>query len=166
MRDRADRRDPGRRRTAVLGVLTVLALAVLAVTAWQTFRDDEDPYADYCAMVERERSVIAGALELGPTVGLIRALPSFERLAELAPEDIADDWERVIDGIVSLDAALDAAGVDPATYDREQRAGGVSAEERRSIDAAAAALNAPATNASMKSVQQQALDVCGSPLNL
>lgn len=157
---------PGRRRTALLVVLAVASLVVLGLVAWQKLTDPEDPYADYCASVEQERAVIGAAVEQGAGSGLIRALPSFERLAAEAPEDIADDWDQVIAGVEHLADELEAAGVDPATYDRDSPPEGLTSAERRRIDAAAAALNDPATNESMKSVQQQALDVCGTPLNL
>ncbi|WP_181407699.1 hypothetical protein [Nocardioides sambongensis] len=156
---------PGRRRTVLL-VLAVVALGVLGVSAWRTFGGDEDPYADYCAVVEQERALVGAALEQGAATGLIRALPSFERLADQAPEDLADDWERVISGVEHLERVLDDAGADPATYDRDDPPETVTRAERQEIDAAAAALGEPATSESMKSVQQQALDVCGTPLNL
>ena len=70
---------------------------------------------------------------------------------------------EAIDGLVE---ALDNAGVDPATYDRDKPPAGVTDEERAAIDAAARRLTAPETATALEAVQQQARDVCKTPLSL
>ena len=100
----------------------------------------------------------------GQTSGLIQALPSFEALAAKAPDDIADDWEIVIERINDLVDALDAAGVDPDSYDRRHPPAGLDPEERAAIDAAATALVSATTGRAMSGVQQQARDVCKTRL--
>ncbi|MEQ6901248.1 hypothetical protein [Nocardioides sp. YIM 152588] len=127
---------------------------------------DSQPFERYCETVAEQRAVVGAALEAGPTTGLIRALPSFERLADEAPRDIADEWTQVNGAIQRLVDALDDAGVDPASYRREAPPAGLTADERASIDAAATALGAASTVAAMGAVEQQARDVCGSPLSL
>lgn len=135
--------------------------------------DEDDPYAvperfqDYCDEVEALRAPIGDALSTGgETTGLIKALPSFEKLAAKAPDDIADDWAVVVDRIHDLVDALDEAGIDPATYDRKDPPAGLTPEQRDEIDAAAVALVSTATAQAMSSVQQQARDVCKTPLAL
>jgi hypothetical protein len=134
--------------------------------------DEDDPYAvpeefrAYCEEVEAQQAAIGEALASGPTTGLIEALPSFRALAAEAPRDVADAWDTLITRTDALADALDAAGVDPATYDRADPPAGLTREQRRAIDAAATALAAPATAAATAEVEQHARDVCKSPLSL
>lgn len=148
------------------------AVAALAVVAGfvllDRWRDDDpqDRFEAYCEVVVEQRALVGAALEAGPTTGLIRALPSFEALRAEAPADIADDWDRVVAGIAGLVEALEAADVEPASYRRDQPPAGLSRAERRAIDAAATSLGSPSTADALASVEQQARDVCGSPLSL
>ncbi|TIC80380.1 hypothetical protein E8D34_16705 [Nocardioides sp. GY 10113] len=146
------------------------ALAVVAVGVGSVVHaavtDDADAIDGYCATVAEQRAAVGQALAAGPTTGLIRALPSFERLEAAAPADIADEWARVNGAVGDLVDALDDAGVDPSTYRRDDPPVGLSRADRAAIDAAAAALGAPGTQAAMAAVEQQARDVCRSPLSL
>ncbi|PWN02783.1 hypothetical protein DJ010_10210 [Nocardioides silvaticus] len=155
----------GLRRVTAAGV----AAALLA--AMSGCGEDDDPYAvpdrfeDYCEEVAEQQTAIGQALESGgEATGLIRALPSFEALAEKAPDDIADDWEVVVERIDVLVGALEDAGVDPESYNRRKPPTGLDREQRDAIDAAAVALVSTTTAQAMSSVQQQARDVCKTPL--
>jgi hypothetical protein len=135
--------------------------------------DQKDPYAipdrfqDYCNEVQAQQVPIGDALSAGGSAsGLIKALPSFEALAAKAPDDIADDWKVVIDRIDDLVAALEAAGLDPDSYDRRHPPKGLEHDQKDAIDAAATALASEPTALAMSSVQQQARDVCKTPLTL
>ncbi len=161
------------RRTTVRSSRSVLvaaaATALFALAACNSA--DDDPYAipdrfrSYCEEVEARQVQISDALATGGQAsGLIRALPSFEALAAQAPDDIADEWDVVIQRIRDLVDALDAAGVDPDTYDRRRPPAGVGAEEKAVIDAAAEALVSATTGRAISSVQQQARDVCKTRL--
>lgn len=142
-------------------LLAALVCAVLAACG-----GEEDPFAAYCDEVEKQQTPLTEALAGdGPTV-LIEALPSFEALSEKAPSDIADEWKTLTDAIDGLVASLDEAGVDPATYDRENPPAGVTPEQQADIDAAARRLTAPETAEALEAVQQQARDVCKTPLSL
>lgn len=161
-------------RSAVLRT-TVAAGAALALLgcAGCAGSDDDDPYAipdrfqDYCDEVEAQQVPLGEALhEGGRASGLIGALPQFEALAAKAPDDVADDWEIVIDRVNDLVDALDAAGVDPDTYDRKHPPAGLDEQDKESIDAAAKALVSATTSHAMSSVQQHARDVCKTPLTL
>ena len=149
------------------------AAAVLLVAVSGCGSDDDDPYAipdrfeEYCAEVEAHQAHIGEALNTGgETTGLIKALPSFEALAAKAPDDIADDWEVVVERIGDLVDAFDAAGVDPESYDRRDPPAGLDQEQKDAIDAAAVALVSATTGLAMSSVQQHARDVCKTPLLL
>ena len=162
-----------RRRTTVRWALAVCAATALIGVAGCGGSDEDDPYAiperfqDYCEEVEARQVEISDALASGgQTSGLIRALPSFEALAEKAPDDISDEWEIVIERVRDLVDALDAAGVDPDSYDRRNPPPGLGAEEKATIDAAAAALVSATTGRAMSGVQQQARDVCKTRLAL
>jgi hypothetical protein len=127
---------------------------------------EDDPFAAYCDEVKAQQKPLTEALATEGPTALIEALPSFERLSEEAPDDIADDWSALIDAIDGLVEALDAADVDPATYDREKPPEGLTDEEQSAIDAAARRLTTPETARALEAVQQQARDVCKTPLSL
>ena len=127
---------------------------------------EDDPFAAYCDEVKEQQKPLTETLaEPGPTA-LIEALPSFEALAEEAPEDISDEWSTLTGAIEGLIGALDEAGVEPDTYDRDQPPTDVTEEEQAAIDAAARRLTAPETALALEAVQQQARDVCKTPLYL
>ncbi|MDZ5622179.1 hypothetical protein [Nocardioides bizhenqiangii] len=160
-----------RRTTARPALAACAAVALLAVAGCGS--DEDDPYAiperfeAYCEEVEARQVEISEALASGGQAsGLIQALPSFEALAEQAPDDIADEWEVVIERIGDLVDALDAAGVDPDSYDRRDPPAGLDAEEKATIDAAATALVSATTARAMSGVQQHARDVCKTALAL
>ena len=67
--------------------------------------------------------------------------------------------------ISALVDTLEEAGVDPATYDRETPPAGLTDDERDRIDAAARGLTRPGTVDALEGVEQQARDVCKTPLS-
>ncbi|GAA3831245.1 hypothetical protein GCM10022242_35730 [Nocardioides panacisoli] len=150
----------------LLAIVGVLVIAAGATTFVLVRQGDDDPYAAYCSEVEKQRAALGDELSGGPQTGLIAALPTFQALAEKAPQDIEDDWKIVIDHIQDLQKALDAAGVDASTYDRDHLPEGVTEDQRGAIDAAATALGSPIMQAALGAVQQEARDVCGTPLSL
>ena len=82
-----------------------------------------------------------------------------------APRDIEDDWARVIDALTALDEALDDAGVDAAAYDADQPPAEVTEAQQRAISRAADGVARPEVAAALAGVQQQAKDVCKTPLH-
>lgn len=151
----------------VAGVL-VVALVVAAGLGTLTFLDGEDdPYETYCSEVEEQREPLGEALAAGgDDSGLILALPIFRELMEKSPDDLIDEWSTVTAHVQALADVLDEAGVDPASYDRKDLPDGVTRAERDEIDKAATALGSNVMRAAMAGVQQQARDVCGTPLVL
>lgn len=156
----------------LLTVVAAVAIVAVAVV-WRHHREQEsspdtgaDPFAGYCQEVADQRGVLAAAAEQGPTTGLIHALPSFEALRAKSPPDVADDWDVVVGAVSNLVDTLKKAGVDPSTYDRAHPPAGLTAQERGEIDAAATELGSDQTVAALAALEQEARDVCHSPLTL
>jgi hypothetical protein len=142
----------------------VLGVAVLGATVAGCGEDD--PFATYCEEVSSQQKAITEALAVEGPTALIEALPSFEALSDKAPNDITDEWLVLVRGIEGLVQALEDADVDPATYDRDKPPAGVTEEQQAAIDTAARRLTAPETVLALEAVQQQARDVCKTPLSL
>lgn len=141
------------------------AVAVVLLAALVAGCSD-DPYDSYCGIVKDNQTELTRIIgEGGPDV-LLRALPVFGELEDAAPSDIRDDWRIVVRGLTALESALDDAGVDPATYDRDDLPDGVTEAERDRIDAAAEDLTTEESKAAFAAVEQQARDVCKTPLRL
>jgi hypothetical protein len=121
---------------------------------------------DYCGTVEEHQAELTDVTASGSPAALLEALPIFRELQEQAPDDIRDDWDAFLDPLEELDDALRDADVDPASYDRTDLPAGLTEEERTRIQDAALALAQPAVVQAFDSVQQQAKDVCHTPLSL
>ena len=122
----------------------------------------EDVRADYCELVEENQVALTEALAEDTPDALLGALPIFRELAEDAPRDIDDDWTAFIGALEGLEEALEAAGVDAASYDAEKPPADVTEEEQDAIAAAADELFG--VSAAFEAVKQQAKDVCKTPL--
>lgn len=151
------------RRRHALAALALLLAAAPGVTACA---GEQEPFADYCAEVQEQQEPLSEALAGDGATALLAALPSFEALAAVSPPDIADEWRTLLDAVGGLQSALEEADVDPATYDRADPPPGLAPADRDRIDAAARGLTRPATIAALAGVQQQARDVCKTPLSL
>lgn len=156
-----------RPRRSDLPILVVIVLVIaVAVVFWVRETGDDDPFADYCSEVEAQRSAVGAALGAGERTGLIRALPSFEALADKAPDDISDEWSTVLAKVTALRDALAAADVDPASYDAAKPPQGLDEADRKAIQAAGIGLGSQEMARALAGVQQQARDVCKTPLGL
>ncbi|MEV5002066.1 hypothetical protein [Nocardioides sp. LML1-1-1.1] len=158
-------RRPGRRDLPLL----VLVLAAVVLVGVVVLRDTgrEDPFEDYCAAVVDHRSELGAALTTGKQqTGLLRALPAFEDLADKSPEDIRADWRIVVERVSGLRDALAEAGVDPESYDAAKPPEGLDPAQVRAIQTAATRLAAADMATALGRVQQQARDVCKTPLSL
>lgn len=154
---------PVRRIVAVVVVVAVVA----SVGAWLLREaDSDDPFAAYCSEVEDRRGELGVALAAGPRLGLIRALPIFEQLADKAPEDLQDEWATVLATVTEVRDTFADAGVDPATYDPEKPPKDLSAADRDAIEAAAVRLASGETKLAFAGVSQHSRDVCKTPLSL
>ena len=144
-----------------LAALLVLPLLTTVVTACGGDRTES-----YCSAVKDHQQELSDLVGSGQPDALLRALGIFEDLKDQAPGDITDEWQQVVDRIKALRDALDAAGVDPATYDRAHPPSGLTADEKARIDAAAAQLGSGTTLRALQDLDQQARDVCQTPLTL
>jgi hypothetical protein len=141
---------------ALVGLLAVVVL----VTGCK------DQQEKYCDAIQDHQEKLGQILGDGAPDALFEALPIFRDLADEAPEDLRDEWRTVIDAVEGLQEALDDAGVDPATYDRDHPPEGLSQDDRDAIDAAASRLTSDDTVTAFSGVDQQAKDVCGTPLQI
>jgi hypothetical protein len=123
-----------------------------------------DATDDYCAAVEEHQAELTEIVAAGGPTALLRALEQFRDLQDRAPSDIADEWQQVVGRLSDLDDELVAAGIAPETYDRDAPPEGLDAGERARIEAAAKALVSPETAGALEGLQQQARDVCQTPL--
>ena len=138
----------------------MLALAVVLSTGCA------DRQEKYCDAVKDHQQELGEVLGDGSPDALLKALPIFRDLADQAPEDLRDEWKTVIDAVAGLQEALEDAGVDPATYDRDHPPEGLSQADQDAIDAAAGRLTSEETVTAFNGVDQQAKDVCGTPLQI
>ncbi|HEY0950861.1 hypothetical protein [Nocardioides sp.] len=121
---------------------------------------------DYCGAVKDHQEELSDIVGSGEPDALLRALPVFRDLQGKAPDDITDEWQQVVGRIEALQEALDEADVDPRTYDRDHPPEGVTAEQKARIDAAAKELGGGTTLRALQDLDQQARDVCQTPLTL
>lgn len=149
-------------RGARLAGVVVLVAALLGLGAC----GGGGGFSAYCDEVKAQQRPITEALGQSPSTALLDALPSFEKLAAKSPEDIADDWGIVVRRISLLRQALDDASIDPSTYDSKHPPAGLTDEQKTAIDAAASSLASQETQQALINVQQEARDVCQTPLSL
>ncbi|MFC7497281.1 MULTISPECIES: hypothetical protein [unclassified Nocardioides] len=140
-----------------------LLVLLLAVVLLGGCGDDGDAYCDAVAERQEELSEIVGG---GSPDALIQALDIFRELQDEAPSDISDEWQQVVSSVEGLEQALDDAGVDPATYDPESPPAGLGEAEQQEIAAAASRLGSAETAQALQALDQQARDVCKTPLTL
>lgn len=120
----------------------------------------------YCGAVKDHQQQLSTVLGAGGEAALLDALPTFRSLRAKAPQDIRDDWDTVIGRLSALRDALAEAGVDPKEYDAAKPPAGVDVGQRQAIAEAATRLGSSETVAALDAVQQQARDVCHTPLSL
>lgn len=120
----------------------------------------------YCEAVEEHQAELTEIAAQGDATALLDALDIYRELREDAPGDIEDEWQQVVSSLEGLDRALDDAGVDPATYDPEEPPADVNPEERTAIADAASRVGSLETQQALQGLEQQARDVCKTPLTL
>ena len=123
-----------------------------------------DPKEHYCDAVEGHQEELGTIVASDRPDALLEALDIFKDLQDKAPDDISDEWQQVVGRIEALRDALDDAGVDPTSYDRDHPPAGLSDEDKAHIDAAAKQLGSGTTLRALNDLDQQARDVCQTPL--
>jgi hypothetical protein len=121
---------------------------------------------DYCDAVKDHQAELTDVTASASPGALLEALPIFRDLEKRSPDDVRDDWQAFLDPLQELDDALDDAEIDPATYDGKTLPDGLGEKERTRIEDAAAGILAPTVVRAFDSVQQQAKDVCHTPMSL
>jgi hypothetical protein len=121
---------------------------------------------EYCDAVQDHQQELSDLLGSGQPDALLKALDVLRDLQDKAPDDISDEWQQLVGRIETLQQALDDAGVDPATYDRDRPPADLTHEQTAAIDAAAEELGSGTTLRALQDLEQQARDVCKTPLTL
>ncbi|NYD58852.1 sugar phosphate isomerase/epimerase [Nocardioides marinisabuli] len=145
-----------------VGALGTAGLALLLTGSLSACA--EDRFEAYCERVEEHRVALTEAVAAGGSDALLGVLPRLQELRDEAPRDIADEWQQVVGRLEALERALEDAGVDPASYDREAPPEDLDDQQRAAIDGAARELVRPTTVAALQAVETQVRDVCGTPL--
>ena len=140
-----------------------LLLLALVLPGLAACGSDQDAY---CEAVEEHQTELSEIVGSGEPDALLRALDVFEELQDEAPGDITDEWQQVVGSIEALRDALEAAGVDPATYDRQDPPADLDPDDQAAIDAAARQVGSGTTLRALQDLDQQARDVCQTPLTL
>lgn len=143
-------------RCALVGVLLIGVLAACGGSS-------EDAY---CGVVKDNQQHLSTVLGDGGNAALIDALPIFRSLQGKAPSDIRQDWDTIVSRLTALQDALTKAGVDPTKYDAKHPPAGVTAAQQQAIAGAATTLGSSSTVTALNAVQQQARDVCHTPLSV
>lgn len=146
-------------------LLAPLVVAGLAMAMALATGCAGDPQADYCEAVEDHQVALTEIAASSDTGSLFDALPVYDDLAEEAPDDIATRWAQVIDPLRRLEETLDEAGVNTSSYAADDPPADLDQEDREAIEAAARTVGSEQTVTAMASVEQHALDVCGTPLS-
>ena len=120
----------------------------------------------YCEAVQEHQRELTDITSQGGPTALLDALDIYRDLREQAPSDLQDEWQQVVESIEALDEALTTAGVDAASYDPEKPPEGVTEEQQRAIARAADLVGSRETQEALQGVEQQARDVCKTPLTL
>jgi len=143
----------------LLAVVAAVLLMASSAIWWVAGRDP-----DYCGLVEEHSAAVQAGTE--PLHNLVAGLPELESLAAKAPSDLKDEWQVVVNAVHGFAQAFADTGVDPGTADLAALPDSVTAEQRKRITDAASALVSPQVTEAVAGIEQHALDVCHTPLEL
>lgn|GEM_PF-808175 len=149
---------PRARRAATLAAAVALGAGLAGCGS--------DPVQAYCGQVQADQTRLTTVLAGGGEAALLDALPIFQQLQAKAPTDIRGDWTTVVRSLSALQKALAAAHVDPKKYDAKHPPAGVTPAQQQAIAQAASGLVSQRTLLALQAVQQEARDVCHTPLSL
>lgn len=124
-----------------------------------------DATQGYCDEVKDQQKTLTDLAANPDPADIFKVLPPYRALADKAPRDIKQDWATVIDRYEALQAALADAHVTPGEYADNKWREGRSKEQVSAVLRAAAGLSDPETTEAINAVQQQARDVCQTPLS-
>lgn len=155
---------PGRPSRATPGRVGAAVVAGLATATLLT--SCASPQERFCDAVEEHQAELTRIASQEGADAVLDLLGPYRELADEAPDDVAPDWRTVVRAIEGLEGALAAADVDPSTYsfDPADPPSGTTRAERQTIQRAALRLQDPQVKRAQASIEQHALDVCGTPL--
>jgi hypothetical protein len=140
----------------------VLAVCCLVGLLTSGCKSDTERYCDEVKAQQQRLTELAADPD---PVKIFDVLPPYQALAAKAPDDIKDEWATVIDRYQQLQSALEDAGVSAQAYADNTWRKGLSQEQVNGVLRAAAGLVDPSTRDALNGVQQQARDVCLTPLS-
>lgn len=144
---------------------SVAAGALIAATLATAACGSADPVTTYCKRVTVQSVDLGKDLDAGGrTSGLLTALPRFKDLAEVAPDDIADDWATFIAAVEGLRDALARARLQPGDMADGTFPEGLPAADRKALLEASTELDSTQVRDAAAAVEQHARDVCHQPL--
>ena len=120
----------------------------------------------YCDAVEEHQTGLGRVSDEGGPEAVLDELPTLEALAADAPTDLKDEWQLLITAVKSLDRAFADADIDPAAYDAKHPPADLSDDDRLGIESAATSLGSQSVTIATSGIEQQALDVCKTPIGL
>ncbi|WP_067441486.1 hypothetical protein [Nocardioides jensenii] len=151
-----------RRTRARSGGGLVLAVLLL-VTAGCGDPSPDEARKTYCAQVKKDADEITRIVDEGGAGAALQVLPKLEELADLAPRDLTDEWQTYLNALHGWRDALDDTGLEPSDVD-EGLPRDLSREDRRRLLGAISEVQGPEVKQAAEGIEQQALDVCGTPL--
>ena len=143
---------------------TVGALvAVVAVLATSLAGCSSDPDEAYCETARAERARLntladqAADAEADVVGG---TLASLRRLRDDAPPELEDEYDTVVNAWEALADAVEAAGIDPAEFDRKETLRELDRPDAQRIRQAAGALGEARVIDATQGIEDHALQVC------
>ena len=143
----------------LLAVVAALVLVSGGVLWWALERPK-----GYCDQVAAHTAAVQAGQ--GAMQNLVEGLPELEELGGAAPSDLKDEWQVLVNAVRGFRQAFDDTGVDPSAADLAALPDSVTAEQRQRIKDAASVLVSAEVKAAVSGIEQQALDVCHTPLQL
>ena len=142
--------------------LAPLLVGLCLVGLLSSCKSDTEKYCDEVKAQQQRLTELAADPD---PAKIFDVLPPYRALADKAPDDIKAEWATVIDRYEQLQSALSDADVSPQEYADSSWRKGLSEEQVNGVLRAAAGLVDPATREALNGVQQQARDVCQTPLS-
>jgi hypothetical protein len=95
-----------------------------------------------------------GTDALGDTVDVLSGL------RDEAPDDIADEWDTLVEALQGLSDAIADSGAAPSDFASGKQPGGVTVGQYKAVQQAAAELQTTRVRQAGASIEQHAQDVC------
>ena len=174
------------RRSTIQGAVAggVLALSVLAgcggdssesgdTSAEETTAEETSAEGtgteEYCTQLEDTQESIQ-SLEEGDPTQFAAAFEAFRGLAEVAPEEVAADWDTLVSGVDQLEAALEDVGLTLEEFgqiaaDPSQLPDDVDAQKLQELGPKLEELNSPEFDRASDAISTHAEEECGVTLD-